>query len=328
MKSFEQQPNLEQDPTLELVEKLKLEEQYYDQLKTLSELGVLENFRNLDKKDSILEMGIVGIDGKEYIIPSYEQILDTLKNNPEQREIMEKKAEQGFTRMFLIPFAMPISVLLERYKELLLKTHKESGLKSTDGTILELDQDNPIHIWEDLIQSDNPQTPEDKQMEYGVKSYDSKTKEERGGKYKSELLENPNNAWQVVFIEDMSDIPAEGQGQIKGGRKQFEANKSSKEYSKLLQQDPQYQNEEGQTLEATLILYADNLLRGQTVTDDWQGKGKANRMVGSLVSGDVPNSYWFRGDHRSFFYGRDPGNRSSGFGFRSLARLKIDNIDL
>jgi hypothetical protein len=230
----------EQDPVLELPERLRLKEQYLAQVKVLYQSGILENFLST-AEHPLPEMGVIGIDGKEYILPSYEDILKRLQN-PEAKELMEKKADQGFTKLQIIPFALPLSVLIDRYKQVLLKINKESGLKATDGSKLELDENNPVYVWENLLQCDNPDGPKDRQMEYGVANYDGQTKEQRGGKYKSELLnDDPDNGWHIALIEDNPDLPADNKGRTIAGRKQIEANQTPKQYLKSLQKDPQYQ---------------------------------------------------------------------------------------
>lgn len=150
--SERRQPHIELDPNQEaleaLAERLNLKEQYLAQVKVLYKSGILENFAPTSERP-IPEMGIIGIDGKEYILPDYEDILERLKD-PEKRELIEKKVEQGFVKLQITPFALPLSVLIERYKQTLLKINKEHGIKATDGTTLELDENNPIDVWEKL----------------------------------------------------------------------------------------------------------------------------------------------------------------------------------
>ncbi|HNS34262.1 MAG TPA: hypothetical protein PKG83_03550, partial [bacterium] len=80
-----------------LAETLRLKEQYLAQVKVLYQSGILENFP-ATKEHPTPELGIVGIDGKEYPLPSYEDILDRL-SNPETKELIEKKISQGFVKL-------------------------------------------------------------------------------------------------------------------------------------------------------------------------------------------------------------------------------------
>ena len=301
-------------------ERLKLKEQYLSQVKVLYQSGLLENFPPTSERPRP-ELGIVGIDGKEYLLPSYEAILESLQDK-ESREFLMKKAEQGLNKLLLVPFAMPLSVIIERYKQVLLKTHKEKGLKSTDGEILDLDTQEPVSVWEKISQCDNPETSKEKQMEYGVTNYEGKTKEERGGKYKSELLSQSANGWQLLLCEENVDIPAEGKGRTIAGRKQPEAGKSIIDYLKCLKEDSQYGGEEGFTPESALIHYLTALQEKQTIIDDFQGKGKANYLTGNFVSGAVPYFWWYRFGHKSGLDGIVPGNRLQDNGCRFAVRFK------
>lgn len=159
-------------------------------------------------------------------------------------------------------------------------------------------------------------------MEYGVANYEGKTKEERGGKYKNELLkENPDNAWQISLIEDLPDLPKEGGGKTIGNRKQLEANKTPIDYFKLLQTQEQYQGEAGQTPESALITWLTYLQEKQTAIDSYKNQGKANWLVGNCVSGCVPGFCWNRDFHQSSLFRGSSDFRDSYDGFRPTARF-------
>ena len=321
-----QSPDTEKESAESFAEHLKLKEQYLSQVKVLYQSGLLENFPPTSERPRP-ELGIVGIDGKEYPLPSYEAILQSLQDK-ESREFLIKKAEQGLNKLLLVPFAMPLSVIIERYKQALLKTHKEKGLKSTDGEIFDLNIQEPVDIWEELRQCDNPHTPKEKQMEYGITNYEGETKEQRGGKYKSELLSQSANGWQLLLCEENSDIPAESKGQTIAGRKQPEALKSAKEYLKCLREDPQYGGEEGFSPESALIHWLTALQEKQTILDDDEGKGKGNILTGNFLSGNVPFFCWFRGSLQSFLEWDDPSFRSQDGGCRFAVKFKPFNSEL
>ncbi len=319
-----------QDPNQEaieaLAERLSLKEQYLAQVKVLYQSGILENFAVDPSQDRYApEMGITGINGEQYIMPSYEDILIRLQN-PEKRARLEKKIDQGFTQLQLVPFALPLSVLFNRLREVLLKVNKETGIKSTNGTKLELNTDAPLYVWDQLVQGDNPDS-KDKQIEYGVTNYDGKTKAERGGKFKNELLANPDNAWELSLIEANLDIPAEGKGKTIAGRKQLEANKSPKDYLKFFAADPsdqqyqEYRGENGQTPEGAAYEAIAALLQRQTAINDWEGSGKINFCVGSYVFGLVPFLGWGRYDRRPGVRGDVLDSRRDYCGCRPAARF-------
>ncbi|HNP74750.1 MAG TPA: hypothetical protein PKL09_00085 [bacterium] len=302
-----------------LAETLRLKEQYLAQVKVLYQSGILENFP-ATKEHPTPELGIVGIDGKEYPLPSYEDILDRL-SNPETKELIEKKISQGFVKLQLTPFALPLSVLIQRYKDVLLKTNRESGIRATSGETLKLAEDNPLYVWDDLVQADNPQTPKNKQLEYHIQTYYGQTKEDRGGKYKSELLQDPQNAWTISLIEDLPDLPGQNQGKTISNRKKIEADKSAQEYLKLLQTQKEYQGETGQTPEEALTTYLTYLQQQQTAIDDREGQGKANFLVGNYLSGYAPRFCWVRGDCRPYLYGDGYDGRNSSIGCRPAVRF-------
>ena len=303
-----------------LTERLKLKEQYYAQLKVLDRSGLLELFPPTGEHPKP-ELGVVGIDGQNYFLPAYEDVLKRLQD-PEKRKLIEQKAEQGFTKLLIVPFALPLAILIERYKQTLLRVNQESGLKATDGSALELNLEDPLYVWDKLIQADNPQTPQDQQIEYGVTNYDGPTKEARGGRHKSELLqEDPGNGWHFLLTEDIADLPAEGQGKTISGRQQLEANKSPKEYLNLLQTKEQHQGESGLTPEAALTDWQAYLQEKQTVRDDWQGRGKVNWLVGNYLSGDAPVFSWLRGNRRPYLLRINPGYRGEDCGCRPAARF-------
>ena len=69
----------------------------------------------LPKSESI---GVIGIDGKEYPIPTREQVVELFDHN---RELVGRKFLQGFDRLELTPMAMPTPLLIDRMKAAILK---------------------------------------------------------------------------------------------------------------------------------------------------------------------------------------------------------------
>jgi hypothetical protein len=312
MSKLEKGPQLKKETiispeTLELAEKLHLQEQWEEQVRTLNETGIIEL---LPKAQDI---GIVDINGKEQPIPTFEQILKSL-DTKEQQEMIKEKLEQGFTKLLMVPMGLPISVIIDRYKRLLIKKHEEGKLLSTDNEKLELDEEEPIWL------ADEFKGPEaDDKLIYFPEQFNQ---QDHQGQTKQELLQE-NQSWQVILIEDLADIPAQGKGNIVGDRKQLEANQSSEQYLKTIQIDKAHQHEQGPTIESELIYAITELKNKNQVIDDWRGKGKACRLFGNYLkdSGGVPSFYWFRDFRQAVLYWRYPGHRDDNNGSRSGVKI-------
>jgi hypothetical protein len=295
------------------LETLKIKEQWNSQIKILSKLGILETFPESK------ELGIRGIDGKEYPVPRPDEITARLEKN---KEMILVKMEQGFTKLVMEPFAYSFDKLLDKYKKTILEHHKNGKLlatkeKSDDpDEILDLDENEPLWIWEDGY---NHCDTEDK-MVYFPKEFSNN----HGGKTKKELLSSDiSTGWNIWLVEDMPNIPREGKGQEVGKRHQLETNKTPHEYLKLLQTDSKYKNEGGLTPEADVMYALMNLEEKNQVTNDHDGKGSISYQVGAyfLSSGVVPRSFWLRGGLRAYLDGPGPSGRGSGCGVRVGVRV-------
>src|SRR3989344_1948346 len=285
------------------IETLKIKEQWSSQVKILSKFGILETFPDSKK------LGIRGIDGKEYPVPKPEDIQARLEA---KKEMVLEKMEQGFTKIIIEPFGYSFDALSEKYKKALLQHHKDGKLlatkeKPTDpDEKLELDTNQPLWRWEDGYSHCDT---EDK-IVYFPKEFGAK----HGGKTKKELLaSSETNGWNVWLVEDMPNIPREGNGKEVGKRKQLEANKSPTEYLKLLQTKSEYKNESGLTPEADIMYALTNLEETNQVTNDYQGKGSLSYQTGAYfpASGYVPNSYWNRDYRQACLDGDSPAYRDS-----------------
>lgn len=295
------------------LETLKIKEQWNSQVKILSKLGILETFP--DSKN----LGIKGIDGKEYPVPKPEEIQSRLETN---KEMVLAKMEQGFTKIVIVPFGYSLDSLSDKYKKTILRHHKEGKLlatkeKPTDpDEPLELDESEPLWRWEDGYSHADT---EDK-IVYSPTEFSRN----HGGKTKKELLaSDPANAWQIWIVEDMPNIPREGKGQEIGSRHQLEANKSSTEYLKLLQTKSEYKGESGLTPETDLMYAITHLEETNQVTNDYSGKGSLSFQIGAYFpsSGGVPDSCWSRGYRQAYLDRSNPSYRYSNYGVRVGVRV-------
>jgi len=295
--------------TIKLAEELKLKDQWESQIKILSQVGITENL--VDK----LDHGIIGIDGEEYPTPSYEEVLKQLDAN---LDILKPKIEQGFKKMLLIPFASPLNLLIDRYKRSLLKHQQAGTLLSATNEKLELNINEPVYksdVYE-RADVDNQLVYEPKELDQD--NHQAKTKEEC-------LHSKTSSGWQIVLVENLPNLPAQGQGQTINGRQQLEAGDSPLNYLKKLQTDPQYEHEQGLSPEAWLTYALNHLEQTNQVIDDWRGQGKICYLLGAYfknISG-VPSGYWSRNLQQVYLSYNYAGNRSVNDGLRSLVRVDL-----
>ena len=73
-------------------------------------------------------MGVVGIDGKEYPIPTQEQVTELFAYN---RELVARKVPQGFDRLELTPMATPTPLLLDKMRAAIVKHAAEGKIFQT-----------------------------------------------------------------------------------------------------------------------------------------------------------------------------------------------------
>src|SRR3989339_1510870 len=264
------------------------------------------------------EYGIVGIDGNEYPIPSYESIKARFKENKE----FKTKFNQGFTELEMIPFALPIELLAVKFGKQILKHHKAGKLFSTKANPddpdepLELDANQPLFTWEKWVDKTKPLGEQGADVSgecvYHPSLFDQTN---HSGLTKQQILDNqrhtadPFAGWEVKLLEPSLNISRKGKGEIKGERRQLEAGQTPEQYQKTLQTEKQYQNEQGLTNEDWITQFLIHLERTNQVIDDFHGKGSACFLTGSFncVSRRLGGGYWDHGYRRGGLGGYDPG---------------------
>ncbi len=284
---------------------LNLRESYDTQIKLLSQVGILTI---LPEK---MALGIVGIDGKEYPVPSYEEIKERLEKRKEE---LEPKMNQGFTKILLVPMAMPLDTLIEKLKQRLVAHKKEGKLFNTDGKPVELNTENPMWVWNEYAKADK-----EGKLVYYPKSFE---KNNHGGKTKKEIIDE-GSSWRVSLVEDLPDLPAENSGKSMGGRKQLETNKTASTYLKLLQTDKQYNQEDGFTPEEWLTYFLSHLEAKNQIIDNYQSKGKASFLTGAFFpsQGLLPFGYWGSVGGQAELAGVRPSHAVSHSAARSSVRV-------
>ena len=275
--------------------KLDLKRQYESERRVLEGAGILESLPSGNQ-------GIHGIDGKAYPVPSYQEIRNLIR---EKRDVLENKAEQGFTKLLIVPFGMKLDDLVGKYKALILRHKAENKLLATKekdidpDEPLDLNMSEPVWVWDEYESAD----------ENGKLVYDPKEfSENHGGKTKAEILAaaqgKSSPAWRIVMIESDPNIPRAGKGKQVGGRARIEANKTPKEYLEAIGTG-EYQNESGMTPQEWLMQAITMLEEKNQVIDDYQGNGKITYNTGGYfpASGGVPRACWYRGGRRAGLYG-------------------------
>ncbi len=270
-----------------LDELMGISEQYELQLTVLREAGII----------GILREGSDGIateDGAWHPVPSLLSIVQRFCEDEKKYELLLRKVEQGFTKMILVPFGLPVNTLIDVYARQLL-LYKQAGQlfsEGGEGEVLNLDLSRPVSRWSGYDVA---------QPVYFPKSFDSIN---HGGLTKQEAIDQ-KGAWQVYLIEE-THIPRPGDGEVVNGRKQLEAGLTPTQYLEMLQADPQYKGEVGLTPELWTMRALTNLKKWGEVTDDIEGVGCGNYHLSTCFPeySEVPYTCW-DSDHSWLRFGAD-----------------------
>jgi len=311
---------IESEALKEVEHLYNLTEQYDSQVSLLEQVGIL--------KDG----AITGIDGKEYPVPTLEQIAQCLF---ERRETLHTKRDQGFTKLLLVPFGISLDVLQEILKQFLLSY-------KTDHPDFDLDINDPLWTWEEgYLGADTGNPPK---IVYNPKSFDSNHQ----GQTKREILEaqadNQDSSfpgWRIHLLQPsnpsdqeskgFAPIPRQGQGITNGEetpRPSLEAGKFPNDYLSILQKaqdnpDSPYHGESGMTPEDWILAFITHLEETRKPLDDYgSDKESITYLTGAFfpsIDGFafVPFAYWNRDRRRADLYGYGPRRRVGTVGVRS-----------
>ena len=286
---------------------LNLREQYESQQRILWEEAVVD----ILPSD---ELGIRGVNGEIYPMPIYEAMLDMIAG---KAEMIETKAEQGFTKLLLVPIAMSRDKLRVLYGDRLIDHAHTRNLKGANGDALQLDETMPVYWRDDYYAEANN----------AIIYYPQEFGPNHQGLTKAELIDETSRngvaGWEILLIEDLLNLPGDRQGMVIGGRAQLEAGKSPRQYLNTLRNHVSYLGEVGLTPEAWLTYAITHLAEDNQVVDDFFGGGKISFLTGAYLpeSKSTPGACWYRSNSRAHFDVYAPSEEGPNWGARTAVRV-------
>ena len=293
-----------------------VEGEYRRSVRSLNKTGILSL---LPESESL---GVLGIDGKEYPMPTPEQVGELFEKN---RELIANKQKQGFTKLLMTPLAMPVSLLVDRVGGAIRKHAQEGNIFQTkrhpdDPAVpVEVDSDEPLYMWQNITTGD-----ETGELVYFPNTF---TDTAHQGLTKKELVTRPDicavAGWSIGLIEEASLQAKLGEGKRIGGRKQLENGQSPREYLELLKERG-YHGETGWTPEDFLTNFITRLEETNQISNDWDDNNGV-WLPGAYLpqEGAVPFGNWGRDVRQVRMYGYYPEGRSEYWGARSTVRLAL-----
>jgi hypothetical protein len=271
-------------------------------------------------------MGMIGTDGKEYPIPTREQVVKLFDHN---RELVGIKVPQGFDRLELTPMAMPTLLLIDRMIAAIFKHSAEGKIYQTryspSDPLLPVRVNTEKHVWMwDTLR----QAMDTEELVYFPQEYSGNHR----GKTKLEVVNNERicavPGWSVGLVENLPIIPQQGRGKTLSGRRQLETGSSPRDYLRTLQTQA-YQGETGKTLEDFVTKFLTHLETTNEVSNDRYDNnalwflGQYVKYVKHVKSDLVPTGWWHRDFGRARLDAHRPGNRlcTKSWGGSSTVRL-------
>lgn len=291
-----------------------LAQEYAKRMQTLQKLGIVSILPTERK------LGVRGLDGKEYPVPSLQQITELFEGN---RALVERKKEQGFSRLQLVPLAQSLEQLKSR-AEVVIRQHAKEGRifqakrdPLSSDTPVRVNQEAPVYMWDRYSSADK-----DGGLIYFPQSFTSN----HGGMTKTEIIQSAAvcaiPGWSVALIEDSPFLPQPGKGMVKGGRKQLENNLTPNQYLQMLSSQDQYKGETGFTPHDLLVAFLTRLEETNQVSYDWDDSSGA-WLTGAYFpqEGYVPAGSWNRGIGELDLSRSDPVIQRGNWGSPSTVRL-------
>jgi hypothetical protein len=268
-------------------------------------------------------LGVIGIDGKEYPLPTREQIVELFYHN---RELVGRKVPQGFNQLELTPMAMPTPLLIDRMEAAIIKHAAEGKIyqtrrSSSDSLIpVRVNTEKTVWVWDTLRQALDTD-----EVVYFPQEYSSN----HGGQTKLEVINNGHicavPGWSVGLVESLPIMPQQGRGKALGSRRQLEIGSSPRDYLRTLQTKA-YQGETGKTLEDFIIKFVIHLETANEVSND-RYDNNSLWCLGQYVEVEyadlVPTAWWHRVFGRARLDMHRTGNKlcTRSWGGSSTVRL-------
>ena len=302
---------------------VELQKQYIEIAQALNEVGLLEIIPELGEK------GIRGIDGNVYPIPTIEAIKDELLKD---RKTYEMKMKQGFTKINLVPVALPIAKLIDVYKIQLLDHFKRGKLfysrfqnKGPEPILPDMfNKSAPVVVSQDMTNAD---------VEGRLNYFPHNIKGDFG-KSKTELLaalaKTPFSGWMIELMEDNVHIPLRGKVIRKGGRLQFAAGESPRDYREDLASSRACEDEGGRIIDSAITqAIVDLHNKNQVISGEWVDDYGEWILSNSIPDSShrVPGFGWSREGKCAFIRNYIPDARSRTTGFRPVVTVGLWNND-
>lgn len=260
---------------------LFVDKEYSDSINALNLSGILVFLPRSGKQ------GIIGINGEEYPVPDKKQVNELVLKN---KELVDKKIDQGFTKLLLTPFAIHASQLTGIIRTALIKHNSEGKIIRTKQNSADPDipvclkGNDPLWIWERMLKALD--TPE---VVYFPKTHKNP---DHQGLTKIEVIKNARYCgipgWSVGLIEPVPVMPLCGQGISAGGRKQLEGYSAPNVYLQTLS-SPNYLGETGWTPEDFLTHFLIQLETTNQISHD-RHDNNALWLLGSYMPESMPNA--------------------------------------
>lgn len=240
-------------------EMFRLDNEYARTIDALKRTGILNRLPGSN------DLGVVGIDGEEYPVPTMQQVVDLFAQNA---ELVERKALQGFDRLELTPLAISTTHLIDLMRRAIIEHGKDGNIFQTrrcasDPFIpVRVNSEKHVWVWERLGQKLDTDEPVYFPREYSI---------DHRGLSKLEVINDRHicavPGWSVGLVESSPVMPHQGEGRTLGGRRQLEIGRSPREYLQTLQAD-EYQGETGKTLEDFITKFLVHLETTNEVSND------------------------------------------------------------